>query len=89
MVLSTLRPNKNDMNNKSDTVESLMKHLVLRELRGQIYKVSIAKTNKPKISAFWKARPKYKHQCSTSTEKSRKYRKTESKDSKIYQKKKD
>ena len=49
VVLPTLRPNNNNMNNKSDTV---MKNSIQRELFSQI--------NKPKISAFWKARPKSK-----------------------------
>lgn len=60
-----------------------------RELFGQICKVNIAKTNKSKTSAFWKARLKSKQQYSTSTEMPRKYRKAESEDRNIYRKKKD
>ena len=40
------------MNNKSGTVESLMKNLFQRELCRQINKANIAKTNKPKSCAF-------------------------------------
>ena len=50
--LSTLRPNNNGMNNNSGTVESLMEYLFQRELFRQINKTNIAKTNKPKLSAF-------------------------------------
>lgn len=47
------------MNNKFDTVESLMKNEVQKQLFKQFVKVNISKTNKPKASGFWKARPKF------------------------------
>ena len=56
---------------------------------GQIYKVNIAKTNKSKTTAFWKARLKSKKQYFTSTEMPREYRKAEKEDINIYRKKKD
>ena len=45
-----------------------MKTFFQRKLFRQINKVIIAKTNKLKKNAFWRARPKSKYQCLTSTE---------------------
>ena len=52
VVLSTLRLKNNGMNNKSGTVESLMKNSIQRELLRQINKANVVKTKKPKSSAF-------------------------------------
>lgn len=58
VVLSTLRLKNNGMNNKSGTVESLMKNSIQRELLRQINKANVVKTKKPKSSAFWNVRSK-------------------------------
>ena len=52
VVLSTLRLKNNGMNNKSGTVELLMKNSIQRELLRQINKANVVKTKKPKSSAF-------------------------------------
>ena len=52
VILSTLRPNNSDLNNKSDTVESMLKSSVDKELFRQINKVNFAKMNKLKTCAF-------------------------------------
>ena len=52
VVLSTLRLKNNGMNNKSGTVESLMKNSIQRELLRQINKANVVKTKKPKSNAF-------------------------------------
>ena len=52
----------------------------------QINKVNIAKTDKPKTRAFWKARPKTKYQCSTSAEKVQKLERREVKIAKCVKK---
>ena len=74
-----------NQSNSSDTAELLLKSSVRKELLRQASKVNRAQ----QLTPFWKIRPKSKYQCSTSTEKVKKYRMTESESTNIDRKRKD
>ena len=77
------------MNNKSDTVESLIKKLVLKELFRQINKIDIAKTNKPQDKCILENKTKIQVPMLKINRKSLKKRTAESEDTKMYQRKKE